>query len=212
MSVYRCYFRCTHKYDQSCQAKKQVQRIQEDPPLYQTTYFRHHTCKNNFLEAPEFILDITTINSKEHEPPCFSPSFPPIKNEFKEEKTSNKMNHNHSLSSDYIMSSDHLTLFESPRHMSMFSSSSLVTDHAWECAIWDDRVCWLPWWYFAIVIWVILFFMNKKTAPCGIATLKNNKVYYLEKKKIILASSTNCKFYAFIKIKNKKLCFYHLSM
>ncbi|KAG5053590.1 putative WRKY transcription factor 70 [Glycine soja] len=42
----RSYYRCTHKYDQNCQATKQVQRIQEDPPLYKTTYLSHHTCND----------------------------------------------------------------------------------------------------------------------------------------------------------------------
>ncbi|KAH1067979.1 hypothetical protein GLYMA_03G002300v4 [Glycine max] len=37
---------CNHKYDQNCQATKQVQRIQEDPPLYKTTYLSHHTCND----------------------------------------------------------------------------------------------------------------------------------------------------------------------
>ncbi|KAJ6865572.1 hypothetical protein NC651_035974 [Populus alba x Populus x berolinensis] len=52
----RNYFRCTHKYDQQCQAIKQVQRIQEEPPLYRTTYYGHHTCKN-LLKASQFVLD-----------------------------------------------------------------------------------------------------------------------------------------------------------
>ncbi|KAG4941936.1 hypothetical protein JHK87_045807 [Glycine soja] len=51
----RNYYRCTHKYDQNCQAIKQVQRIQEDPPLYKTTYLGHHTC-NDFLNSA-IILD-----------------------------------------------------------------------------------------------------------------------------------------------------------
>ncbi|XP_058207392.1 WRKY DNA-binding transcription factor 70 [Rhododendron vialii] len=41
----RCYFRCTHKHDQGCLATKQVQRIQDAPHMYQTTYFGHHTCR-----------------------------------------------------------------------------------------------------------------------------------------------------------------------
>uniref|UniRef100_M1AFF6 DNA-binding protein 4 n=1 Tax=Solanum tuberosum TaxID=4113 RepID=M1AFF6_SOLTU len=41
----RNYFRCTHKFDQGCQANKQVQRIQENPPLFRITYYGHHTCK-----------------------------------------------------------------------------------------------------------------------------------------------------------------------
>ncbi|QCE10124.1 WRKY DNA-binding transcription factor 70-like [Vigna unguiculata] len=42
----RSYYRCTHKHDKGCPAIKQVQRIQEDPPLYQTTYYGHHNCKS----------------------------------------------------------------------------------------------------------------------------------------------------------------------
>ncbi|XP_020971031.1 probable WRKY transcription factor 70 isoform X2 [Arachis ipaensis] len=42
----RNYFRCTHKYEQGCRATKQVQRIQEKPPLYRATYHGRHTCTN----------------------------------------------------------------------------------------------------------------------------------------------------------------------
>ncbi|XP_057742355.1 WRKY DNA-binding transcription factor 70-like isoform X1 [Arachis stenosperma] len=42
----RNYFRCTHKYEQGCQATKYVQRIQEKPPLYRATYHGRHTCTN----------------------------------------------------------------------------------------------------------------------------------------------------------------------
>nr|AYW01724.1 persimmon protein WRKY7 [Diospyros kaki] len=42
----RCYYRCTHKPDLGCKATKQVQKIQEDPIIYQSTYFGHHTCGN----------------------------------------------------------------------------------------------------------------------------------------------------------------------
>ncbi|KAI5662979.1 hypothetical protein M9H77_22302 [Catharanthus roseus] len=57
----RNYFRCTHKFDQECQATKQVQMIQENPPLYRTTYHGHHTCRN-LHKAPQIILDSTTSN------------------------------------------------------------------------------------------------------------------------------------------------------
>ncbi|KAL5062069.1 hypothetical protein RYX36_023806 [Vicia faba] len=42
----RNYYRCTHKYDQRCLTTKQVERIQQKPPLYKTTYYGHHTCGN----------------------------------------------------------------------------------------------------------------------------------------------------------------------
>ncbi|ESW21553.1 hypothetical protein PHAVU_005G080400 [Phaseolus vulgaris] len=43
---FRSYYRCTHKHDKGCPAIKQVQRIQEDPPLYRTTYYGNHNCKS----------------------------------------------------------------------------------------------------------------------------------------------------------------------
>lgn len=54
----RNYFRCTHKFDQGCQATKQVQMIQENPPIHRTTYHGRHTCKN-LLRPPQIILDTT---------------------------------------------------------------------------------------------------------------------------------------------------------
>ncbi|KAL2227328.1 UNVERIFIED_CONTAM: putative WRKY transcription factor 70, partial [Sesamum indicum] len=50
-----CYYRCTHKYE-GCKATKQVQRIKEDPVMYQTTYFSNHTCKET-PRAPHLIID-----------------------------------------------------------------------------------------------------------------------------------------------------------
>ncbi|XP_027337659.1 WRKY DNA-binding transcription factor 70-like [Abrus precatorius] len=84
----RNYYRCTHKYDQSCQATKQVQRIQEEPPLYRTTYYGQHTCKD--LLNSEIILDSTSTpdtsillsfnntfpNPTKQECPFLSSSFP----------------------------------------------------------------------------------------------------------------------------------------
>ncbi|MED6150275.1 hypothetical protein PIB30_070853 [Stylosanthes scabra] len=51
----RHYYRCSHKNDQGCPATKQVQRIKENPPLFRTTYFGHHTCKSTYYE--ESILE-----------------------------------------------------------------------------------------------------------------------------------------------------------
>ncbi|XP_024012297.1 probable WRKY transcription factor 62 [Eutrema salsugineum] len=41
----RSYYKCAYTKDQNCEAKKQVQMIQHNPPLYSTTYFGHHTCQ-----------------------------------------------------------------------------------------------------------------------------------------------------------------------
>ncbi|KAI3458425.1 hypothetical protein Pfo_015088 [Paulownia fortunei] len=62
----RCYFRCTHKFE-GCKATKQVQRIKQDPILYQTTYFNHHTCTET-LRAPHDLI----VNSDPVEPNLIS--------------------------------------------------------------------------------------------------------------------------------------------
>ncbi|XP_018727312.2 probable WRKY transcription factor 62 isoform X2 [Eucalyptus grandis] len=41
----RNYYGCSHKFDQGCQATKQVQKIKDDPPIYRTICQGHHTCK-----------------------------------------------------------------------------------------------------------------------------------------------------------------------
>ncbi|WVZ00362.1 hypothetical protein V8G54_026431 [Vigna mungo] len=51
----KSYYRCTYKTDQRCSAMKQVQRIQDDPPLYRTTYYGHHTCRSP--ANPEIVLE-----------------------------------------------------------------------------------------------------------------------------------------------------------
>ncbi|XP_012573992.1 WRKY DNA-binding transcription factor 70-like [Cicer arietinum] len=50
----RNYYRCSHKFEERCDATKQVQRIQEKPPLYKSTYYTHHTCK--YLPNPADII------------------------------------------------------------------------------------------------------------------------------------------------------------
>nr|AHC54616.1 WRKY11 [Chrysanthemum x morifolium] len=52
----RNYFRCTHRFDQGCQATKQVQKTNDEPPKYKTTYNGHHTCKY-IQKVPQIILD-----------------------------------------------------------------------------------------------------------------------------------------------------------
>ncbi|KAL5974804.1 DNA binding domain [Asimina triloba] len=41
------YFRCTHRNFYNCQAKKQVQRLDEDPFTFEVTYRGHHTCQTS---------------------------------------------------------------------------------------------------------------------------------------------------------------------
>ncbi|XP_038905581.1 WRKY DNA-binding transcription factor 70-like [Benincasa hispida] len=57
----RNYYRCTHKFDQACQATKQVQRLQEHPPKFRTTYYGHHTC-SNFLKASDILLSSSNFD------------------------------------------------------------------------------------------------------------------------------------------------------
>lgn len=40
----RSYYRCTHKYDMGCQAKKRVQRY-DDSPRFEITYIGFHVCQ-----------------------------------------------------------------------------------------------------------------------------------------------------------------------
>ncbi|KAJ4971715.1 hypothetical protein NE237_004814 [Protea cynaroides] len=40
----RSYYRCTHKSFYGCNAKKQVQRVDDDPNTFEVTYCGHHTC------------------------------------------------------------------------------------------------------------------------------------------------------------------------
>ncbi|WVZ97845.1 hypothetical protein U9M48_043354 [Paspalum notatum var. saurae] len=40
----RSYYRCTHKNYYGCEAKKKVQRLDDDPFMYEVTYCGNHTC------------------------------------------------------------------------------------------------------------------------------------------------------------------------
>ncbi|TKY56379.1 WRKY transcription factor 70 [Spatholobus suberectus] len=58
----RSYYRCSHKYDQGCRATKQVQRDQDNPDMYRTTYIGIHTC-NATPKATHSATDSTTWES-----------------------------------------------------------------------------------------------------------------------------------------------------
>ncbi|XP_041026012.1 WRKY DNA-binding transcription factor 70-like [Juglans microcarpa x Juglans regia] len=142
----RHYYRCTHKFDQGCQATKHVQRIQEEPQKYRTTYIGQHSCRT-FLKAPELILQDpsdpstttdssillsfdNTISNKQDSHFLIS-SFSSIKQERKEEKPAmssddiitHTHNHNQSSSSDYLLSPDRTPDLEPFGHMSVLSES-----------------------------------------------------------------------------------------
>ncbi|WVZ56843.1 hypothetical protein U9M48_007316 [Paspalum notatum var. saurae] len=42
----RSYYRCTHKSDQGCGAKRYVQRCDNDPSKHVVTYYGEHTCRD----------------------------------------------------------------------------------------------------------------------------------------------------------------------
>ncbi|KAG6523427.1 hypothetical protein ZIOFF_013284 [Zingiber officinale] len=49
----RAYFRCAHRDSHSCPAKKQVQRSDNDPSVYDLTYHDNHTCLQHPGEEEE---------------------------------------------------------------------------------------------------------------------------------------------------------------
>ncbi|CAI9091890.1 OLC1v1026998C1 [Oldenlandia corymbosa var. corymbosa] len=95
----RCYFRCTHKTDQLCKATKQVQKISDDPPQYQITYFGRHTCQNTLMRTPQiisepepmdqcsYLLSFETKTLSRNNPPPPPPPISPttVNQDFKEE-------------------------------------------------------------------------------------------------------------------------------
>lgn len=90
----RSYFRCTRKFEQGCKAMKQVQRLEENPDMYNITYIGLHTCKDT-LKAPQMVTyetwdsflenshaDLNVPNEqKQHDPPIRSQS-PIVKQEY----------------------------------------------------------------------------------------------------------------------------------
>ncbi|KAJ0979198.1 hypothetical protein J5N97_014672 [Dioscorea zingiberensis] len=57
----RSYFRCTHKNFYGCEAKKQVQRLNEDPFTYEVTYCGDHSCQTS--TSPLIIPSISPPHS-----------------------------------------------------------------------------------------------------------------------------------------------------
>nr|WGV38231.1 WRKY [Loropetalum chinense var. rubrum]WGV38232.1 WRKY [Loropetalum chinense var. rubrum] len=139
----RNYFRCTHKHDQGCQATKQVQKTEEEPPRFRITYNGHHTCKN-MLKSPQIILDsnpgdssillsfqTNTSAAAEKQDNHLFPPFALIKQEYKDDIASDDhdMTHNHpsSSSSDYLLSPDLMTFDSSEPRTGI--SSTLGSDY-----------------------------------------------------------------------------------
>ncbi|KAI6678900.1 hypothetical protein NL676_039696 [Syzygium grande] len=45
----RGYYRCTHRYVRGCLATKQVQRSDDDPTVFEITYYGKHTCNHHHV-------------------------------------------------------------------------------------------------------------------------------------------------------------------
>ncbi|KDP21860.1 hypothetical protein JCGZ_00647 [Jatropha curcas] len=153
----RNYFRCTHKFDQGCQATKQVQRIAEEPSSYRTTYYGHHTC-NNLLRASQhlildspnaddssIILSFTTKqenkNNNNNNNPFFTPfeSSTSIKQESKDDTVGLPAeDHTQPTLSHYLMSThDH---HQAGDVISGVNSSSTISDTSCEFGLDMDMI------------------------------------------------------------------------
>ncbi|TKY49205.1 WRKY transcription factor 70 [Spatholobus suberectus] len=133
----RSYYRCTHKYDEGCPAIKQVQRIQEDPPLYRTTYYGHHNCKSS--SSPEIMIMEPPSSSGSSKVLSFSNTFPSkeeypfssslsssTKQEPMEVIPDDHIVHNQLPLSDYLLLCDYELDFNYSRHVTMLSSAESV--------------------------------------------------------------------------------------
>ncbi|XP_058214769.1 WRKY DNA-binding transcription factor 70-like [Rhododendron vialii] len=139
----RNYYRCTHKFDQGCQATKQVQSTEEDPPMFRTTYNGSHTCQN-LLKPPQIILDSTIPGDSSnsvflsfgstnypgtnlnHE--TYYPTFPLVKQEYSpNQELKPSFDHNKSTLANPLLTFDSsepmLTLSSGSDHGDMISSS-----------------------------------------------------------------------------------------
>ncbi|KAL2331323.1 hypothetical protein Fmac_018904 [Flemingia macrophylla] len=127
----RSYYRCTHKYNEGCPAIKHVQRIQEDPPLYRTTYYGHHNCKTSLsseimLESA-FSSDSSMFLSFSDTFPIKDHSFSSMKEEPMEVIPEDYGVHNQLPSSDnYLLLCDYGHDYNYSRHDTKPSSSESV--------------------------------------------------------------------------------------
>ncbi|XP_043725855.1 WRKY DNA-binding transcription factor 70-like, partial [Telopea speciosissima] len=86
----RCYFRCSYRFDQGCQATKQVQRTEDELLTFWTKYTGHHTCQDILKAslgmdstAEEGVLLSFNSNTTIKQEPHFFSSFPSSKEEHK---------------------------------------------------------------------------------------------------------------------------------
>ncbi|XP_061344877.1 probable WRKY transcription factor 70 [Gastrolobium bilobum] len=132
----RSYYRCTHKYDEGCEAIKHVQRIQKDPPLYRTTYYGYHTCKSPL--NPEIILEpvssfgssiLLSFNNSlpsKQEHPFSSPFFASKKQKPTEVVHYDHIAQNQLSSLEDLLLCDYENYFDYSSHVTMLSSTKSV--------------------------------------------------------------------------------------
>ncbi|XP_027342954.1 probable WRKY transcription factor 70 [Abrus precatorius] len=138
----RSYYRCTHKYDQGCEAIKQVQKIQDDPSLYRTTYFGHHTCKSSLnseiiLEpvspsSSSILLSFNNSIQSKHEHLFSSSLLASTKHEPMEVIQEDHIAQNQLSSSEDLLSCDYDICFEYLRHVMLSSTESVELSNAYE--------------------------------------------------------------------------------
>ncbi|XP_078180921.1 WRKY DNA-binding transcription factor 70-like isoform X2 [Carex rostrata] len=90
----RSYFRCTHKYDEHCQATRQVQQSEQQPGKYEITYIGEHTCKQAKKHCQEqdqsYIINFKSNTNNQIKQFSSPPISSLIKHEHEEEVMSNQ--------------------------------------------------------------------------------------------------------------------------
>ena len=64
--INRSYYRCTHKNYYGCDAKKKVQRLDDDPFTYEVTYCGNHSCLTSTI--PLFTLPDASATATTNSP------------------------------------------------------------------------------------------------------------------------------------------------
>ncbi|CAI9291119.1 unnamed protein product [Lactuca saligna] len=68
----RSYYRCTYRYVHNCMARKQVQRTDEDPTVFEITYRGKHSCNNSAATATATTAAHSVVppqSPENHQPP-----------------------------------------------------------------------------------------------------------------------------------------------
>ncbi|KAL3829741.1 hypothetical protein ACJIZ3_018543 [Penstemon smallii] len=87
----RAYYRCTHRHTQGCLATKQVQKMDDDPSIFEVIYKGNHSCiqqrlkkkeeKTERYEAGLGEVKIQEVHSKEESHPFISFPSTPVESE-----------------------------------------------------------------------------------------------------------------------------------